>query len=85
MLSGHPPPPASATTCASATNALPCCSVRSACCCLCLTATRPSFRALIGVGRHLRGLPPSPLPCRPFRFLAEDGGGFGFGLAINEN
>jgi hypothetical protein len=50
-----------------------------------LTAAGPSFRALIGVGRHLRPLHPSPPPCRPLRFFAEDGGGFGFGLAINEN
>ena len=37
-----------------------------------------------------RRSPPAPPPsvaaaCRPFRFFADGGGGFGFGLAINEN
>ena len=53
MVSGHPPPPAAATTCASATNALPCCSVRAvrsaAKFCACLTAASPGLRF---IGRH---------------------------------
>jgi hypothetical protein len=66
---------AAVTTRAKAVKALPRCSVaaaRSAIACACLTATRPIFRELIGVGRHMRGVH-APLPLRPV-FLFFSGG-----------